>query len=85
MIDGLTMVVVGAAVMVARVVGLPPTIINMVVGGMFVVSGLIVVQGRRIQTKDKERGARVVRWGFWLFSLCAGVFVTHNTLGTVPS
>jgi hypothetical protein len=81
MSDGLTMLVVGTTVLVARVVGLPATAINMGVGAMFIVSGLIVVQGRRIQAKDKEVGASMVRWGFWLFSLCAGVFVAHNTLG----
>ncbi len=81
MSDGLTMIVVGVAVWAARLVGLPATIVNLIIGAMFVVAGLIVVQGRRIQRKDKELGASVVRWGFWLFSLSAGGFVAHNTLG----
>jgi FtsH-binding integral membrane protein len=85
MSDGLTMLVVGVGVLVARVVGLPATIINMCVGGVFIVAGLIVMQGRRIQAKDKSRGESFVRWGFWLFSLCAGAFVAHNTLGAPPS
>ncbi len=85
MSDGLTMLVVGVAVWGARLVGLPATIINLCVGGVFILSGLIVVQGRRIQAKDKARGESVMRWGFWLFSLCAGVFVAHNALGAPSS
>lgn len=84
MSDGLTMLVVGVAVLVARMVGLPATIINLCVGVLFIISGLIVVQGRRIQATNKESGGSVVRWGFWLFSLCTGVFVAHNTLGAPP-
>ncbi len=85
MSDGLTMVVAGVAVWAARAVGLPPTIVNFGIGVVFVLAGLIVVEGRRIQSRNKEAGASVVRWGFWLFSLCAGVFVAHNTVGMAGS
>ena len=81
MSDALTMLVVGAGVLAARVVGLPATVVNMSVGGLFIVSGLIVLQGRRIEVDQPDRGQAVVRWGFWLFSLCTGVFVAHNSLG----
>lgn len=81
MSDGLTMIVVGVAVWAARLVGLPATIVNLCIGGMFITAGLIVVQGRRIQRKDKERGDSIVRWGFWLFALSAGGFVAQNSIG----
>jgi hypothetical protein len=81
MSDGLTMLVVGAAIFAARLVGLPATNVNFGIGVVYLIAGLIVVQGRRIQGKDKELGASIVRWGFWLFSLTSGVFVAHNTLG----
>jgi len=83
--DGLAMIVAGVAVWAARAVGLPPTIVNFWIGVVFVLAGLIVVEGRRIQSRNKEAGASVVRWGFWLFSLCAGVFVAHNTVGLAGS
>ena len=85
MSDGLTMLVVGMAVFAARFVGLQATAINLGIGVAYLVAGAIVVQGRRIQTKDKDLGASVVRWGFWLFSLTTGAFVAHNTLGAPPS
>lgn len=85
MSDGLTILVVGIAVFAARFVGLPATKINLGIGVSFIVSGLIVAQGRRIQARNEELGASVVRWGFWLFSLTVGAFVTHNALGPPPS
>jgi len=84
MSDGLTMLVLGVAIFAARLVGLKATAINAGIGISYIVAGLIVVQGRRLQVKDKERGASVVRWGFWLFSLTTGAFVAHNALGPPP-
>lgn len=85
MSDGLTMLVVGTAVFAARLVGLPRTMINLGIGVSFIISGLIVLQGRRIQARDKKLGTNIVHWGFWLFSLTAGAFVAHNALGPPPS
>jgi len=85
MSDGLTMLVVGVAVFAARLVGLQATAINTGIGIAYIIAGLIVVQGRRLQAKDKARGTSMVHWGFWLFSLTTGAFVTHNALGPPPS
>lgn len=84
MSDGLTMIVVGVGVWAARYVGLPMTIINMILGGGFVVAGVIVMQGRRIQPKNEALGASLIRWGFWLFAMFAGGFVAHNSIGMAP-
>ena len=79
------MLVVGVAVFAARLVGLPRTMINLGIGVSFIVSGLIVLQGRRMQARGEKLGTSLVHWGFWLFSLTAGAFVAHNALGPPPS